>query len=116
MRKIFLLYEYFGNDSLIVAAGNDLGNVLPALFTGKKHGPQQLIELKYDEVDPTDIKQRTVAIEGGCLHKCVELLEEDFKRRQQGPPRPVIRTRASRPSALDRSDTQATHEGGVEKT
>jgi len=85
LRKIYLVYEYFGNDSLIVAAGNELGKVLHALFTGKKHGPQQLIELKYDETDPRDMKQRTVAIDGGCLHKCVELLEDELK----GRPRPV---------------------------
>jgi len=80
LRRIFLLYEYVDNDALIVAAANDLNDILPALFTGKAHGPQQLIELKYDGVDPTDFKQHTVAIEGGCLNKCVELLEEEREK------------------------------------
>ena len=85
MKKIYLLYEYFGNDSLIVAAANELNDIFPALFTRKKHGPQQLIELKYDGVEPTEMKQRTVAIEGGCFHKCVGLLEDELK----GRPGPV---------------------------
>lgn len=76
MSRIFILYEHHKTDKYIIAAGYNFLDMMDKMIHQKANGPKELIELSFDHIDGSGPEERTVAIEGGALHKAASFRED----------------------------------------
>jgi len=83
MSRIFILYEHHETDKYIIAAGYNFMDMMGKMIHQKANGPKELIELSFNHIDGSGPEERTVAIEGGAIHKAASFREDEPETPEQ---------------------------------